>query len=1556
MKKKALSLLLAVVMIVGMIPSVALTAFAETANSVEYRYYDENLKAFDTRFRNCTVITEDDDEWDEGWYVVYGEVTISDRVTVSEDVHLILADGCKLTCEKGIQVETSWSPFEDDASLTIYAQSDDSNPNKGKLKAVGDKNRAGIGSGELVNMFYGDITGDITIHGGYVEACGGTLAAGIGGGYGANGGSVTIYGGEISAYGGKNAAGIGGGLESLYCAGGEGGNVKIYGGNVFAKAGEGASAIGGGCQGDGGEFALYGGYVFADGELYGSSIGGGFEGEGGKTSFYGGTLHYSITIGKGRNCDGSNGSIEVGEGLVLVNDKGNVINEGFNHIPWEEYLIVPRYSFSVLPSGKPITYMEYDDLFGYTESKCNKYTIVGKNTKVWGNGWYYVIDSGTFTDPVTVTGDAHLIISDTNTLKALGGIRVEKGASLSIYSQSEGDRQGKLVVSAPANTAGIGGGNGKDGGTVRIHGCDITVTGGRNAAAIGGGNGANGGTLSLFGGKVTAAAGTGASRAFGAGSGGSDNGTVEVREGFELSDSVSGKTISREDSLVSGWASLLSGTNYILTLVQEAIHANDPVTYMYHGEDLDLFSATQTLYRFIREDSQTLNSGWYVADGTLTLDHPLSVIGDVHLILKDGSSLTVNGFCVNEGYSLSVYAQSEDESGMGVLNSYGEDLYAGIGSAISSNTGDITIHGGRITAQGGRLAAGIGGGFLFGCGNIKIHGGIVNAESTAYGAGIGSGMADYDYSYEYDEYEGDIIELIAYGSNGTIEITGGTVNAVGNGMGAGIGGGEGFDAGTIIISGGTVTAVGGDEGFGIGNGRFEYTIGDTYRDIGEIPGGSVELKDGNVTAIGKQLSPDGVGSIVADTVKVSPATSHTCTSVKENGSDIEGSPFSEEKEISDLLHGLSVTISSDTPHSFTSNIYRDNGDGTHSRKCTECDKYGEPQNHDKITDTYTWSIDNDNCTVTRTCETCSGTILSEYTENISLIEELPGKDCKTMGTKRLRATFENAEPDEITVDTTYGPHTDADNDGWCDICGVFISPCNTVSESTTELTEGEWAVQNNVSLDKALSVSGNVTLYLSDGYTLTATKGIILTEGNTLTIYARPNSDNMGKIVAVGDAGAAGIGGTFNRNAGTLAINGGDITATGGVGAAGIGGGFNGNGGKVTVNGGIVIATAGVGAVSGQGGAGIGGGYNGTNGDIEINNVKKLTASGFRGIGAGQKMTSIGTIHVDSELLMKAGSSEDDAIEVEEIGDDAYITITPDVPVFKFDSVALVLSGELGLNFYTVVNDVEAVKDGYMLFEIGSSDDTQKVYFKDLTAEDDGRYIFRCNVNVLQMADTITASFHYGNMVEGPYTKSVAQYLNNIKDKYRDNAKLVALADSIANYGHYSQIALQEVHGFTLGEDGKYQTMSNYNDITLPVAEDLVAYKATKTGSIDGISGVSRALALDHGTDILLYFTCADGYTPAATVTDKDGNAVACSLTKDESGRYVLTIPNISAHKLGDFYTVSVDGGAMTINISALSYAYSILNSATSSENLKYAVAALYNYYQAAIAYQAAHE
>lgn len=294
------------------------------------------------------------------------------------------------------------------------------------------------------------------------------------------------------------------------------------------------------------------------------------------------------------------------------------------------------------------------------------------------------------------------------------------------------------------------------------------------------------------------------------------------------------------------------------------------------------------------------------------------------------------------------------------------------------------------------------------------------------------------------------------------------------------------------------------------------------------------------------------------------------------------------------------------------------------------------------------------------------------------------------------------------------------------------------------------------------------------------------------------------------------------------------------------------------------------------------------------------------------------------------------------------------VNAFQFSTFRLVLSGELGMDFSGIVYDTEAVRDGYMLFEIGKSGE-QKVYFADLTPDADGKYYFRCNLNVLQMADPITVSFHCGDHVVGPYTTSVATYIGDLAADDPSDTALVTLVKAIANYGYYAQLALQEVHGFTLGDDGKYQKMSKSDDITLPDAAQLAAYQVTVTGNVPSITAMSQSLALNHGTDILLFFTCEDGYTPTAAVTEKDGTAVDCTLALDESGKYLLTIPNISAQKLGDFYTVSVDGGEMTVQICALSYAYSVLSKPSYSEAQKHAAAALFEYYRSVIAYQAAH-
>ncbi len=137
---------------------------------------------------SATVVTESDTTWGDdgnnGWYVVNGDVTISDRITVIGNVHLILADGYTLTASQGINVSEG-------NSLTIYAQS--AGEGMGKLTANAGWERAAIGSEQS------QAAGNITICGGNITAAGGGSAA-IGNVNG-EAGTVTIYGGWVKATG-----------------------------------------------------------------------------------------------------------------------------------------------------------------------------------------------------------------------------------------------------------------------------------------------------------------------------------------------------------------------------------------------------------------------------------------------------------------------------------------------------------------------------------------------------------------------------------------------------------------------------------------------------------------------------------------------------------------------------------------------------------------------------------------------------------------------------------------------------------------------------------------------------------------------------------------------------------------------------------------------------------------------------------------------------------------------------------------------------------------------------------------------------------------------------------------------------------------------------------------------------------------------------------------------------------------------------------------------------------------------------------------------------------
>ena len=241
-KRRLLSIVLSLCMVLMLMPQMV---FAE--GGVPYL----DASGVQKTCGSATVVTSSDTEWtgiaeNPGWYVAQGNVTISSRVKVDGDVHLILADDCKLTVNGGIGVSQSSS---NQNSLTIYGQEEGT----GELNAYAASGTSNAGIGGDCDKS----SDSITINGGDVTAVGDRAGSGIGGGVDGGCDSITINGGTVTAIGGggTTSSGIGafGGRDSTAV-------ITISGGTVMAtgsSCGICASSIGTISTGDNGHAVIF---------------------------------------------------------------------------------------------------------------------------------------------------------------------------------------------------------------------------------------------------------------------------------------------------------------------------------------------------------------------------------------------------------------------------------------------------------------------------------------------------------------------------------------------------------------------------------------------------------------------------------------------------------------------------------------------------------------------------------------------------------------------------------------------------------------------------------------------------------------------------------------------------------------------------------------------------------------------------------------------------------------------------------------------------------------------------------------------------------------------------------------------------------------------------------------------------------------------------------------------------------------------------------------------------------------------------------------------------
>ena len=164
--------------------------------------------------------------WNDGWYTVSGNVTITGDVFLGADTHLILQDGAKLTINGSIRTSSS--------HIYIYGQAEGT----GKLNVTNSSGTAILGPDSRI----------MEIHGGEITA--------ESDGDGISNGGINMYGGKLTVTSSTSSRAA----IKFYTSG-----INVYGGELVAEAtNTGSSEHAYGIQGSG-VLTVYGGKVHAAG-------------------------------------------------------------------------------------------------------------------------------------------------------------------------------------------------------------------------------------------------------------------------------------------------------------------------------------------------------------------------------------------------------------------------------------------------------------------------------------------------------------------------------------------------------------------------------------------------------------------------------------------------------------------------------------------------------------------------------------------------------------------------------------------------------------------------------------------------------------------------------------------------------------------------------------------------------------------------------------------------------------------------------------------------------------------------------------------------------------------------------------------------------------------------------------------------------------------------------------------------------------------------------------------------------------------------------------------
>ncbi len=309
---------------------------------------------------------------------------------------------------------------------------------------------------------------------------------------------------------------------------------------------------------------------------------------------------------------------------------------------------------------------------------------------------------------------------------------------------------------------------------------------------------------------------------------------------------------------------------------------------------------------------------------------------------------------------------------------------------------------------------------------------------------------------------------------------------------------------------------------------------------------------------------------------------------------------------------------------------------------------------------------------------------------------------------------------------------------------------------------------------------------------------------------------------------------------------------------------------------------------------------------------------------------------------------------------EVYPYTDPSLPSFK--TTSLVLSGQIGVNFFMNLPEADGAdyENSYMTFSVQHGKITERADFDpNFMNSTKTLYGFKCYINAIQMAEPITATFHY---VKGGVEKTtdntfaVKDYFTEFdkitsENPYAFSDEMKALIMSLADYGHYVQPFLAEANGWTLGTDyalmDKFYTES-YDIDAIKTAASFHAARYNDQTEGD-LKSLLMSLALDSSTTIVVTVKTSDEYR--GTVTASIDGGEASPMSRVSKGKYRIKIIGIPSHELSKIHTITVtttEGHTADASFSALSYIAPALNYYTDDAAVQNAMASIYMYSNAA--------